>query len=57
MKFTKYNNPNRRRRKRSPYSQEYIAEQRDRMYELLAKAKTEAEKDNIIKAFHITINP
>lgn len=58
MKFSKYNNPNRKRRgRKSPYSQQYINERKDEMYQLLAKAETEAEKDNIIKAFQISINP
>lgn len=58
MKFSKYNNPNRRKAKRkSPYSQEYINERKKEMFSLLAKAETEAEKDGIIKAFNISINP
>lgn len=59
MKFSKYNNPNRRRKakRKSPYSQEYINERKNEMYSLLAKAETEAEKDGIIKAFNISINP
>ena len=59
MKFTKYNNPNKKRRtvRRSPYSSKYIAEQRSKMERLLANAKTDDEKDAIIKAFDVTVHP
>lgn len=58
MKFTKYNNPKKKRKARySPYSQQYISERRDEMYQLLAKAETESQRDAIIKAFDITIHP
>lgn len=58
MKFSKWNNPSKKRRaKKSPYSQKYIEEQRERMYQLLGEAKTDAERDAIIKAFHVSINP
>ena len=59
MTWSKYNNPNRKRRPRrkSPYSQQYINERKNEMYQLLATAKTEDEKDNIVKAFNISINP
>ncbi len=61
MKFSKYNNPNKRNkrksRKRSPYSKAYIEECREQMYQELAKCKTESERDMIIKAFYVSINP
>ena len=59
MRFSKYNNPNRKRKpkRRSPYSQEYINERKDEMYRLLTECKTEEEKDMIIKAFNVTIYP
>lgn len=58
MKFTKYNNPNKRRPKRkSPHSQAYINEQKTELFKLLAKAETEEEKDALIKAFQISIHP
>lgn len=59
MKFTKYNNPSKKRRtvRRSPYSPRYIAEQRSEMKRLLANAKTDDEKDTIIKAFDVTVYP
>ena len=59
MKFTKYNNPSKKRRtlRRSPYSAQYIAEQRSKMEMVLAKAETESEKNTIIKAFNVTIHP
>jgi len=57
-KFTKYNNPNRRKRsKKSPYSQQYINERREELYQLLAKAETDEEKNILIDAFHASINP
>lgn len=57
-KFTRFNNPNRKRKTRkSPYSQQYINERRNEMYRLMANAKTDEEKDLIRKAFEVTINP
>ncbi|NLC25588.1 MAG: hypothetical protein GX777_03065 [Fastidiosipila sp.] len=56
--FTKYNNPNRKRRTRkSAYSQEYVEERRNEMYQLLALAESDQERDNIIKAFDVSIRP
>lgn len=59
MKFSKYNNPNKKRRPKrvSPYSSSYIEERRKEMYETLARCETEAQKDAIIKAFSVSINP
>ena len=58
MKFSKFNNPRRKTiRKTSPYSRQYIEEQKEQLYTLLAKAKTEAEKDALIKAYNATIHP
>lgn len=57
-KFSKYNNPNKKRnRKSSSYSSAYIAEKRKEMYCLLAKAETEEERNYIIKAYDVTIRP
>lgn len=57
MKFSKYNNPNRRRRKRyNGHSQKWIDEQRELMYRVLAEEKNDEGKDAIIKAFYVTIN-
>ena len=56
-KFTKYNNPNRRRTHRRAHSSAYINETQDKMCALLAKCETEAEKDAILKAYSITVNP
>ena len=56
MKFSKYNNPSKKHRRKhttTPYSREYIEEQKKQLYALLAKAKTEEEKDMIIKAFDV----
>lgn len=60
MKFSKYNNPSKKRRRKhinTPYFKEYIEEQKEQLYALLAKAKTEEEKDMIIKAFDVSIHP
>ena len=57
-KFTRFNNPNRKRKTRkSPYSEQYIKERRNEMYKLMANAETDEEKDILQKAFSITINP
>ena len=59
MTWSKYSNPNRKRRpkRKSPYSQQYINERKKEMYQLLATAETEEQKDMIVKAFNITIYP
>lgn len=57
-KFTKFRNPNRRRRvRRSQHSQEYICEREKELYKLLANAKDDEEKELLWKAFDVTINP
>ncbi len=56
--WTKYNNPNKRRvRKKSTYSAEYRKAREEEMYKLLAEAKDETEKQMIINAYKISINP
>ena len=60
MKFTKYSNPSKRRqkrRRRSPYSRAYIAERKSELNALLARAQSHSERDALVKAFDITINP
>lgn len=59
MRWNKYNNPikKHKRTRKSPYSQSYIDERKDEMYRLIANAKTDAERDAIIKAFYVSINP
>ena len=53
MKFTKFNNPNRRKRTSIPkYSNEYMEERREELRKLLAEAKTPAEEKQIIEAFN-----
>ena len=53
MKFSKFNNPNRRKRKPIPkYSNEYMEERREELRKLLAEAKTPAEEKQIIEAFN-----
>lgn len=57
MKFSKYNNPNRKRKSIKRVSQSYKAELDNQLYALLAKCETEEQKDAIIKAYRITLNP
>jgi len=53
MKFTKFNNPNRRKRKPIPkYSNEYMEQRREELRKLLSEAKTPAEEKQIIEAFN-----
>lgn len=55
MKFSKFNNPNRKKRKPMPkYSNEYMEERREELRKLLAEAKTPAEEKRIIEAFNIS---
>ena len=56
MRNRKYLKKSKSRRK-SPYSQQYINERKNEMYQLLATAETEEQKDMIVKAFNISINP
>ena len=58
MKFSKYNNPRRKTStRRCPYSREYVEDRESELYALLAQAKTEEEKDALIKAYDVTIHP
>ena len=59
MKFSKYNNPRRKTSKTRPcpYSREYVEDRKSELYALLAQAKTEEERDAIIKAYDVTIHP
>lgn len=58
MQFTRWKNPNKRSRVRRPaHSEQYMNEMRDTLYRELAKCQTEAERENVIKAYHATINP
>lgn len=55
MKFSKFNNPNRRKRKPIPrYSSEFMEEKRTELRKALAEAKTPAEEKQIIEAFNIS---
>ncbi|MBQ7726279.1 MAG: hypothetical protein IJT66_03955 [Clostridia bacterium] len=58
MKFSKYNNPSRRRRRKpQAHSREYIEERERELMALLATAKTDQDKQILIDAFNISINP
>jgi len=52
-----FNKKHKRVYRRSPYSQQYINERREQMLQLIAKAQTETERENIRKAFDISIRP
>lgn len=57
MKFSKYNNPNRRKNNiYQNHSNTYREQMKNQLYELLAKCKTEEQKDALIKAYSITLN-
>lgn len=57
-KFTKYNNPSKRRNvRRSGHSEAYIVEMRKQRDELLARCKTDADRDMILKAYDVSIKP
>ena len=55
-KFTKYNNPNKRKRK-SIHSDAYVEMLRKQRDELLAKESTLEGKNKIMDAFDISIRP
>lgn len=59
MKFTKSNNPNKRRapKRRAPHSREYINERKAELIEMLAKTDNPSEQEALIKAYNISINP
>lgn len=58
MTWSKYNNPNRKRKRKKPlYSNEYIEERKKELMELLTDAKTDKERQYLIEAYRITINP
>lgn len=57
MKFTKYNNPNKRRRSKAGYSKAYREERKTELYNALATCTTEAEREAVIKAYDISLHP
>lgn len=61
MKFSKYNNPAKRRKHRRPasrpYSAAYIEDRKAELFRLLADAKTDQQRDALIKAYNISIHP
>ena len=58
MKFSKYNNPNKRKYKKpARYSAERREELRNELFRLLSEAKDDREREAIIKAYRITLNP
>lgn len=56
-KFTRYNNPNKRKYRRKMYSDEYVNERRNELYMSLATATTESDKQILLDAFRASINP
>ena len=58
MKFSKYNNPSRKRkRKRNPYSAQYIKERKQELMTHLTEAKTDNERQILIEAYRVCVNP
>lgn len=53
MKFSRYT----RRRKCVKRSPEYAEKRREELYVLLGRAKTAAERDALIDAYSVTMNP
>ena len=58
MKFTKWNNPSRKRKARhNTYSEKFREEMQNELYEELAKCETEDQRSAVIKAYNVTMNP
>lgn len=55
MKFSKFNNPAKRRKVRR--SSQYVAERRNELYTLMAGAKSQKERDLLIDAYNVTVCP
>lgn len=55
MKFSKFNNPAKRRKVRR--STRNVIEQRNELCELLGTAKTEMNRDLLIDAYNVTVCP
>ena len=58
MKFNKYNNTNCRKNYiRRNQSSTYRDQMKNQLHQLLAKCETEEQRDTLIKAYSITMNP
>lgn len=58
MKFSKYNNPNKKRYHRKPlYSKTYIEERRAELNKLLSETNDPETRKALEKAFYVSINP
>lgn len=58
MTFTKHTNPNRRRKaRRNTYSREYKQTRYVELCQLLSQCNTDSERENLTKAYDVTINP
>lgn len=58
MTFTKYTNPNRRRKaRRNTYSRDYKQKQYEELWQQIAQCNSDYERDILIKAYDVTINP
>ena len=55
MKFSKYNQ--RKRRRKSGYSREYRQARHDELCRLISDCKTDTERELLIKAYEVSINP
>lgn len=57
MTFTKHNNPNRRKARRNTYSRYYKQKRYEELCQQLAQCNSDYERDILIKAYDVTINP
>ena len=57
MRFSKYNNPNKKQYRKPAYSRSYCLEKKDELFRLLANAETESAKEMLIKAYNVSIYP
>lgn len=55
MKFSKYNQ--RKKRRKSGYSREYRQARHDELCRLISDCKTDTERELLIKAYEVSINP
>lgn len=56
-RFSKFNNPNSKRKHFRKHDQRYVDDLRTQMYAALANCKTEKERDNVLKSYSTTLNP
>lgn len=57
MTFTKHYNPNRRKARRNTYSRDYKKKQYEELCQQIAQCNTDYERNILINAYDVTINP